>query len=53
MEWFSEHAWQAWLGLAIVLGAAEMLTLDLLLLMFAVGAVVGMVAPSALWPTCA
>lgn len=44
MEWFSEHAWQAWLGLAIVLGAAEMLTLDLLLLMFAVGAVVGMVA---------
>lgn len=44
MEWFSEHAWQAWLGLAVVLGAAEMLTLDLVLLMFAVGALVGMVA---------
>jgi membrane protein implicated in regulation of membrane protease activity len=40
-EWF--HAWQAWLGLAVVLGALELFSLDLVLLMLAAGAVVGMV----------
>lgn len=44
MEWFSEHAWQAWLGLAIVLGVAEMFSLDLIMIMLATGAVVGVVA---------
>lgn len=39
-EWFA--AWQAWLGLAIALGVAELFSLDLVLLMLAVGAVVGM-----------
>ncbi|MFZ2502972.1 MAG: NfeD family protein [Nocardioides sp.] len=43
MEWFTEHLWQAWLGLAIVLGLAEMLSLDLILIMLATGAVVGMI----------
>jgi membrane protein implicated in regulation of membrane protease activity len=38
-DWFS--AWQAWLGLAIALGVAELFSLDLILLMLAVGAVVG------------
>ena len=41
-EWFQE--WQAWLGVAIALGVAELFSLDLVLLMMAVGAVVGMAA---------
>ena len=40
-EWF--EAWQAWLALAVVLGALELFTLDLILLMLAAGALVGMV----------
>ncbi|MFC6285182.1 NfeD family protein [Nocardioides sp. GCM10027113] len=43
MEWFQEHAWQAWLGLGIALGAAEMLGLDLILLMLAIGTLAGVV----------
>src|SRR5690349_7788933 len=41
MEWFQQHAWESWLGLAILLGVAELFSLDLILLMLAVGAVVG------------
>jgi membrane protein implicated in regulation of membrane protease activity len=37
-------AWQAWLALAVALGVAELFSLDLVLLMLAAGAVVGMVA---------
>ncbi len=44
MEWFRDHAWETWLGLAIVLGIAEMFSLDLILIMLAGGAVVGMLA---------
>ena len=44
MDWFSEHAWAVWLGLAGLLGVAEMFSLDLVLAMLAVGAVGGMVA---------
>lgn len=40
-EWF--EAWQAWLALALALGALELFSLDLVLLMLAFGAVVGMV----------
>jgi membrane protein implicated in regulation of membrane protease activity len=43
MEWLSDHMWEAWLGLAILLGVAEMFSLDLILLMLAVGAMAGMV----------
>ena len=43
MEWFQDHMWEAWLGLAIVLGVAEMFSLDLILMMLAVGALAGMV----------
>ena len=54
MEWLpTEHAWEAWLGLAVVLGVAELFSLDLVLLMLAVGAVVGMVDRArrpARWP---
>ena len=35
--------WQVWLGLAIALGVLELFSLDLILLMLALGAVVGMV----------
>jgi membrane protein implicated in regulation of membrane protease activity len=40
-DWF--EAWQAWLALAIVLGVAELFSLDLILLMLAGGALVGVV----------
>jgi membrane protein implicated in regulation of membrane protease activity len=43
MDWISDNAWSVWLGIAIVLGVAEMFSLDLILLMLAVGAIVGMV----------
>ena len=44
MDWLRDHLTEAWLGMAIVLGIAEMFSLDLILLMLAMGAVVGMVA---------
>jgi membrane protein implicated in regulation of membrane protease activity len=44
MEWFRENAWAAWTGAAILLGVAELLSLDLVLLMLAVGAGAGVVA---------
>jgi membrane protein implicated in regulation of membrane protease activity len=44
MEWLGRHLPEAWLGLAVLLGIGEMLGLELMLLMMAVGAVAGMVA---------
>jgi membrane protein implicated in regulation of membrane protease activity len=44
MDWLAKHATEAWLGLVIVLGLAEMLSLDFVLLMLAGGAAVGMLA---------
>lgn len=44
MEWFRDHAWETWLALTIVFGVAEMFSLDLVLIMLAAGAAVGMVA---------
>ena len=41
MDWLSEHAWAAWFGIAAVLGAAELVSLDLVLIMLAVGALAG------------
>ena len=38
IDWIKDNAWAAWLGLASVLAIVEMLSLDLVLLMFAVGA---------------
>jgi membrane protein implicated in regulation of membrane protease activity len=46
------EAWMAWLGLAVALGVLELLSLDLILLMLAAGAIVGMAAAMldlALW----
>jgi membrane protein implicated in regulation of membrane protease activity len=44
MDWLRDHAWETWLGLTIVLGLAEMVSLDFILLMLAGGAAVGMIA---------
>jgi membrane protein implicated in regulation of membrane protease activity len=41
MDWIRDHMWEAWLGLAVLLGVAELFSLDLILLMLAVGAVAG------------
>ena len=43
MDWLSDHLTAVWLGLALVLGVAELASMDLILLMLAVGAVSGMV----------
>ena len=43
MEWLRDHMWEAWLGAAILLGVAEMFSLDLILIMLAVGALAGFV----------
>jgi membrane protein implicated in regulation of membrane protease activity len=42
-EWLRDHATEAWLGVAIVLGIAEMFSLDLVLIMLAAGALGGVV----------
>ncbi len=41
MDWLGDHLWAGWLALAIALGAAELASLDLVLLMLAVGAIAG------------
>jgi membrane protein implicated in regulation of membrane protease activity len=38
IDWLSDHAWAGWIGLAVVLAVVEMMSLDLVLLMFAIGA---------------
>ena len=43
MDWLSEHAWAVWLGIAAFLGIAELMSLDLVLVMLAVGATGGAV----------
>ena len=48
MEWLGENLWAAWLGAAMVLGLAELASLDLVLLMLAVGALAGMVTAIAI-----
>ena len=40
-DWLRENAWAIWLGLAMLLGVAELVSLDLILLMLAGGALVG------------
>jgi membrane protein implicated in regulation of membrane protease activity len=41
MEWLREYDWALWLGAALMLGVAELASLDLVLLMLAVGCLVG------------
>jgi membrane protein implicated in regulation of membrane protease activity len=41
MDWLRDHMWESWLALAVVLGALELVSLDLFLVMLAGGALVG------------
>jgi membrane protein implicated in regulation of membrane protease activity len=43
MDWLGDNLWAAWIGAAVLLGVAEMFSLDLVLIMLAVGAVAGMI----------
>jgi membrane protein implicated in regulation of membrane protease activity len=43
VDWSWLEDWHAWLGLAMLLAGAELLSLDLVLLMLAVGALAGVV----------
>lgn len=47
MDWLSEHAWAVWVAAAAFLGIAELLSLDLVLAMLAVGALGGAVTAAA------
>ncbi|MFP5281907.1 MAG: NfeD family protein [Actinomycetes bacterium] len=52
-DWLGEHAWAIWLSLAFLLAVAEILSLDLVLIMLAAGALaaagVALVAPDLWW----
>jgi membrane protein implicated in regulation of membrane protease activity len=50
MGWLGDHLWAAWLVLAVGLGVAEMVNLNLILIMVAVGAIVGALAALASFP---
>jgi membrane protein implicated in regulation of membrane protease activity len=44
MEWLGDHLWAGWLALAIAFAVAELASLDLILLMLAVGALAGAIS---------
>jgi membrane protein implicated in regulation of membrane protease activity len=44
MEWISEHLWETWLLAAVGLAVVELVSLDLIFVMLAVGCLVGMLA---------
>jgi membrane protein implicated in regulation of membrane protease activity len=44
IDWMQDHPAATWLGLAVVLAVVEVFSLDLVLLMFALGAVGGSIA---------
>jgi membrane protein implicated in regulation of membrane protease activity len=52
-DWLGENSWAIWLSLAFLLAIAEIMSLDLVLIMLAVGAlggaVVALAAPSLWW----
>jgi membrane protein implicated in regulation of membrane protease activity len=50
MEWLGDHLLAVWLVLAVGLGVAEMVSLNLVLIMVAVGALVGALAALASFP---
>lgn len=50
MGWLGDHLWAAWLVLAVALGVAEMVSLNLILIMVAVGAIVAALAALASFP---
>jgi membrane protein implicated in regulation of membrane protease activity len=52
-DWLGDNAWAIWLSLALLLAVAEILSLDLVLIMLAAGALAGggvaLVAPDLWW----
>lgn len=42
-DWLGDNPWALWLTLAVLLGVAEILSMDFVLIMIAIGAVAGMV----------
>jgi membrane protein implicated in regulation of membrane protease activity len=44
MDWLTDNAWLGWVGIALVLAAIEVATVDFVFLMFAGGALAGAVA---------
>jgi membrane protein implicated in regulation of membrane protease activity len=42
MDWFRDHLWETWLMIAVALGVLELISTDLILIMLAGGALVGM-----------
>jgi membrane protein implicated in regulation of membrane protease activity len=52
-DWLGDNAWALWLSLAFLLAVAEILSLDLVLIMFAAGALAGagvaLLAPGLWW----
>ena len=42
-EWLRDHAWESWLTLAVALAALELVSLDLIFVMLAGGALVGVI----------
>ncbi|MDN5761252.1 MAG: NfeD family protein [Microlunatus sp.] len=53
IDWLGENAWAIWLTLALLLAVAEILSMDLVLIMLAVGALAGagvaLIAPDLWW----
>jgi membrane protein implicated in regulation of membrane protease activity len=47
MDWLRDNAWAVWIGIAAFLGIAELMSLDLVLVMLAVGALGGAVTAAA------
>lgn len=43
-DWVADYAWLAWVALAVLLGLVELLSLDLVLTMFAIGALAAALA---------
>ena len=41
VDWLRDHMWESWLTLAVVFGALELLSLDLIFVMLAGGALIG------------
>ena len=44
MDWISEHLWETWLVAAVGLAVVELISLDLIFVMMAIGCIVGMLA---------
>ncbi|HLK96032.1 MAG TPA: hypothetical protein VK365_09880 [Nocardioidaceae bacterium] len=40
-EWVGDNSWAAWVSIALILAAAELISLDFVLLMLAIGAGAG------------